>query len=43
MREEEGTSGEPGYLPAESIIGLLIGTIPGGALLLLGLSPDNGS
>ncbi len=31
--------GEPGYQPAQSIIGLLIGTAPDGALMLLELSP----
>lgn len=35
----DGTPGEPGYVPAESMIGLLIGTAPDGALLLLELSP----
>jgi hypothetical protein len=38
-REESGTPGEPGYQPQEAIIGLLIGSAPDGALLLLELSP----
>ncbi|HEY0076828.1 MAG TPA: fibronectin type III domain-containing protein [Abditibacteriaceae bacterium] len=38
-REAQGTPGEPGYQPEVSVIGVLIGTAPDGALLLLELSP----